>query len=427
MRIKPRVNLVILLLLFGTNLCFPQKILKVDNFKSEFAKKINKQEYYENLEREIDNTLSNFNVVNSKKLISTFSDTHSIFYKNQIVKNAVSKVLNFPLDKNIKLQQAVLETAFTLYLNDFTNEIKEIVKNTNDNVSFAIGVNYLLADDNSKKNLSTKYLSLLENKFPNYSSNPILNNLKWDLEFQTKTGFEKIPSVSDLLNHPFQKGKTVIYSIHRKNRKIPGITIIKKPDGNFVKNKEGSIFYIQQLALSYSNLPGYITNGNTPQGIFSIIGTYISPTETIGPTPNILMRSPFEVSPTIFFHSQNQKIKWNLDDYKNLLPKTWQNYFPIFQSFDAGKSGRKLIIIHGSTDELSYYKNELYFPFTPTNGCLSSKEIWSDQNGKCLESDQVKLINAFNSTNQKKGFLVVFEIDDSEKPITIDEILQFIK
>ncbi|MBK7107240.1 MAG: hypothetical protein IPH62_18350 [Ignavibacteriae bacterium] len=424
MRIKTRVNLIILILLFGINLCYPQKILKVENFKSEFAKKVNKKNYYGNLEREIDKTLSNVNEINSKNWISAFSNAQSIFYKSQIVKTALNKVLKFPIDKNIKLQKSALETAFTLYLNVFSNEIQKIANYTNDNVSFAISVNYLLA--NEKTNIE-KYLSLLKSKFPNYLSIPVLNNLKYDLELKSGKISENIPSIKNLLDHPFQKGKTIIYSIQRKNRKFTGITIIKKPDGSFVKNKDGSVFNIPQLALSYSNLPEYIPNGNTPQGVYSIIGTYISPNKTIGPTPNILARSPFEVSPNIFFHSSDKNIKWDYEDYKNLLPTSWQNYVPIFKSFYAGKSGRKLIIIHGSTDELNYYKNDPYFPLTPTQGCLSSKEIWDEQNGKCLESDQIKLINAFNSTHQKKGFLIVFEIDNKEKPVSIEEILPYIK
>ncbi len=167
-------------------------------------------------------------------------------------------------------------------------------------------------------------------------------------------------------------------------------------------------------------------NGNTPQGIYSIVGVYISPTETIGPTPNILVRSPFEVRTEIFYHNKNSVSNWNQIDYENLLPDTWKNYEPIYQSYKAGKIGRKLIIMHGSTDETKFFKEFPYYPLTPTKGCLSSKEIWSELNGKCIESDQVQLINAFRSAKQKKGFLVVIELDDQNKPISLNEIEKYI-
>ena len=83
--------------------------------------------------------------------------------------------------------------------------------------------------------------------------------------------------------------------------------------------------------------------------------------------------------------------------------------------------------MHGSTDETKYFKDFPYFPLTPTRGCLSSKEIWSDETGFCIESDQVNLINAYKSTKRKKGFLVVIEIDNKEEPIKIEEIERFLK
>ncbi|MCB9250329.1 MAG: hypothetical protein H6613_18150 [Ignavibacteriales bacterium] len=83
--------------------------------------------------------------------------------------------------------------------------------------------------------------------------------------------------------------------------------------------------------------------------------------------------------------------------------------------------------MHGSTDELKFFSKKPYYPLTSTRGCLSSKEIWDTESGKCLESDQVKLINAFNSTKQKKGFLVILEINDKQENVTLEEILPYIK
>lgn len=86
-----------------------------------------------------------------------------------------------------------------------------------------------------------------------------------------------------------------------------------------------------------------------------------------------------------------------------------------------------LIIIHGSTDELKYFEKNEYYPLTPTRGCLSSIEIWNEDNGTCIKSDQSLLIDKFRETKSLKGFLVVFELDDQKKGVDISEIEDLIK
>jgi len=420
------IKIQIIVLLLISNYVPAQKEIKISNLKSNFVLKENKDRYYKNLIEKIESTFKSNIKINLFEWSQALKDAESILLKDDFVKIAVGKSLSLPIDKHIKLQRTVLGTAYALFKVEFQKQINNLFLKTKDKLSYAISVNYLTRSNYEKRN-RIFYLNDLKSRFKDYQQNSLLNNLLYDLNNPANQKFNQQPNIKDLLTHKFQKGKTIVYSFHRRNRLYPGITVIKKPDGSFVKNSDSSIFNIPQLAVSYSNLPGYISNGNTPEGIYSIIGWYISPTETIGPTPNLLVRSPFEVSPEIFFHKRNEYNKWNINDYSNLLPDSWKNYFPIYQSFYAGKSGRKLIIIHGSTDELNYFRDQLYFPLTPTRGCLSSSEIWSEENGECLESDQAKLIIAFKSTRQKKGFLVVVELDNKEKPISINEIENFFK
>ncbi len=425
MKIKAAVKLSIILLLFATNKSSPQKLINFEHLKSNFVKKENKSAYYDNLITSITNTFKQPITNNKKNWIQAFQDAESIFYFDEVVKNAISQALLLPVDELLSLQRTVLVTAYTFYRSEYNHTINRIYEETSDIKSYAIATNYLIKSKFENRDFQF-YVANIKTRFPDYNKDPTLISLLYDI---ANTGFEKFknkPQLSDLLNHPFQPGKTIVYSFHRKNRLYPGITIIKNPDGTFVKNETGSIFSIKQLALSFSNLPGYIINGNTPEGIYSIVGTYISPTETIGPSPNLLVRSPFEVKPDVFFHNGNNKNNW-YENYLSLLPESWKTYFPIFQSYYAGEIGRKLIIVHGSTDDTKYFKNTTYYPLIPTRGCLSSKEIWSEQTGKCLESDQIKLINAFITTRQNKGFLVVIELDDQQKDVTIEEILPFIK
>ncbi|MCB9207464.1 MAG: hypothetical protein H6611_09200 [Ignavibacteriales bacterium] len=420
------IKLTIIHLLFAVNISTAQKFLKVDNLKSAFTKKENKNKYYEDLIKNIKSTLNLPFDKNYDNWNEAIKDAESIFFNESIIKNSLQELFNQKIDKKIKFQRTALEAANTLFEADFSESINNIFEITGDKISLAVSIHYLMKNNFNQRS-SSFYINEIKNRFNDYDSDPLLTNLVYDLENPDSKKFVNYPNLADLFENPFQKGKTIIYSIQRKNREFIGLTIIKKPDGTFVKKDDGTIFNIPQLAVSYSNLPAYIPNGNTPEGIYSIIGIYISPTETIGPTPNVLIRSPFEVSPSIFYHKNNVKNNWDIEDYKNLLPKSWLNYFPIYQSFYAGKIGRKLIIMHGSTDELKYFSNKPYYPLTSTRGCLSSKEIWDAETGKCLESDQVKLINAFSSTKQKKGFLIVLEINDKQENITLEEILPYIK
>jgi hypothetical protein len=419
---KINKTLFLLFLFFISGSSFAQRLVKQNKLRSKFVLEKNKNEYYTKLTSSIYKTLQkSITASTEKEWRKALIYSESLFLKDTKIFTGIKKALSIKIDKFVKLQRAALEVAYASDQNKFTSRINKIFKNTKDITSYAISVNYLLRE-NTNNYTNKFFLNNLKKRFSNWEENPTLISLNYYLENSTAKILTDEPPLKDLLTHSFQKGKTIIYTFLRKNRNYPGITIIKKPDGKFVKNKNGSLFYIPQLAISFSNLPGYIPNGNTPTGIYSVVGTYISPTESIGPTPNILVRSPFEVSPEIFFHKKNKYKKFSEIDYKNLLPKSWQGYFPIYQSFYSGKTGRKLIIIHGSTDDLSYYKNLPYYPMSPTRGCLSSKEIWDSKTGKCLESDQVKLINAFRSTKQNKGFLVVIEIDNKQNAVTIDEI-----
>jgi hypothetical protein len=264
----------------------------------------------------------------------------------------------------------------------------------------------------------------MKNKFPDYKNNPILFSLSNYLVEPMSKCIDKRPPLTDLLSADYGKDNTVIFSLQRADRNYTGLVIVRKPDGKFVRNEDGTIFNVPQLARARTNLPSYITNGNTPQGIFSIQGVGVSKDESIGRTTNIQLIMPFETSKNIFIHSSNSSdTSWYLQSYKNLLPLSWRNYFPIYESFYAGKAGRTEIIAHGTTIDPSFFTGKSYYPISPTLGCLCTKEIWSEENGRRLISDQQALADALNSTGSLKGYLVVVDLDNKKMPVTINEIV----
>ena len=232
------------------------------------------------------------------------------------------------------------------------------------------------------------------------------------------------PTVTELFENQKNLTTKIIYSIQRKNRDFPGMALIQNADGSFVKDAKGKLKTFVQLARSASNLPYFITNGNTPQGIFRIDGTEVSKNQFIGPTPNIQLRMPNEIPGDSFFIKLNQPITSDsiyLQEYNNLLPVKWQTP-SMQQSYWAGKVGRTEIIAHGTTIDPAYFKGKPFYPCTPTLGCLCAKETWDPRTGKLLQSDQLDMVNAFLSTPGVDGYLLVINIDDQQKAVSKTEL-----
>ncbi|MEN8193880.1 MAG: hypothetical protein ABFS12_13745 [Bacteroidota bacterium] len=414
--------LLLTLFLLGTSQVYSQNMIDRTKLKSEYALKQNRSEYIQALKNKIqtifDQKLSS---ANEKEWRSLFREIGLIFYKSDKVYRAIQEAILYSPSASLKFKRSIVETILILYPKEFSDFIENEWRTTVDPTLFAYTSQYMLNQNESittRKRISNALIT----RFKNWES---ISQLKF-LNYYLMNKDTVTPVLREVLHHPFMTGKTIIFSLHRKNRSYAGITIIRKPNGSFVKDENDSIFYIKQLAKSVSGLPGYLSQGDTPQGVFSIVGFYVSPTPSIGPTANVLTRIPYEVPTKLFYHGAIKDKKWKLEDYKNLLPSSWRNYLPIYESFYAGKTGRRKIVMHGSVDDLNFYKDETYFPLTPSKGCLTSKEIWSEKTGKNIESDQTKLMNAFFSTGEIEGFLVVINIDDKEKDVSIEEILPFI-
>jgi hypothetical protein len=178
-----------------------------------------------------------------------------------------------------------------------------------------------------------------------------------------------------------------------------------------------------QLARSASNLPYFITNGSTPQGLYTITGTGISKNVFIGPTPNLQMAMMHEVNTPQFthyfpivFNAPPEKI------YRSYFPENWQQWPGLLEAYAAGKIGRSEIIAHGTTIDPEWFAQQPYYPISPTLGCLCGREIWDPKTGRIVQSDQLNLVNTFIETPGTKGFLMVINLDDKPMPVSAEEI-----
>ena len=357
--------------------------------------------------------------------MDAFGGMELLQYKSPWADGRISIAFDSIEKRSPGFQRALLELAYTNYPNRFSKQVTSLLNNCTDAKVFAMSAEYLLLNNENPLagiNLENKKRQLEKSD----KENAILSQLLFRI--QTPAPHGNSTAISAIIGQHFLQNQRILYSFQRKNRSYPGLAIIRDSTGNFIRDENGIIFSVPQLARSISNLPGYLTNGNTPQGIFRMYGFDSSRTTFIGPTTNIQLTMPFETSLQHFFNDSTITDSiWTADWYKKLLPANCTNYMPFFESFYAGKAGRTEIIAHGTTVDPEYYAGELYYPQTPTMGCLCTKEIWSEVDGKRLASDQQKLVAALKKAGGANGYCVVIEIDDAKNPVTLPEILPLLK
>jgi hypothetical protein len=339
-------------------------------------------------------------------------------YKSDYIKSQLNKAFEAIDQRSHSFQRALMEVVYDLYPKNFTQEAVNLMQNTDNPKIYAMTAEYLLRHDESPFS-KDEIISLMKDKFTDWQNDAILFMLhsRVSNEFQ-----QKLPNVQELLKHDFGEKNTVIFSFQRKDRNYPGITIVRKPNGSFLRNDNGEIFYISHLAKSMSELPSYLTNGNSPKGIYSLQGIGYSDNVFIGPSPNLQMRMPYEADPKNYFHGAVKDTSWKKEYYSNLLPESWKNYLPVYEAYYAGKAGRTEIIAHGTTIDPAFHRDKAYYPNTPSLGCLTAVEKWSPKTGRLEESNQIKFMNALKKANPKKGFFILIELNDKKEQVSLEEI-----
>lgn len=318
-------------------------------------------------------------------------------------------------------RRALLEAVYAVFPKEYQGPIELVFEKETHPKLFAMCGVYLSRADSSVDRTNNIKIRMVE-QFPDYDSTALLVEFtKW-LDRALYQSKNKRPSIKDLMAYHKAMGNKVIYSFQRNNRDYPGIAIVQSANGELARRADGRIMVFEQLARSGSNLPYFITNGNTPQGIYRITGTAVANNNFIGPTPNLQLIMPFEDSLVKFFNGKWDSSIVPLTAYKNLLPASWRNYEPITESFYAGKIGRTEIIAHGTTLDPEYFKDQPYYPLTPTLGCLCAKEIWNVTTGRLLVSEQFNMVSTFMNTAGSRGYLIVVNLDDEARAVSREDV-----
>lgn len=354
-----------------------------------------------------------------------FNAMEVLRYQSAWIKGRIDMMTEEMHSRSEHFQRAALEVLYANYPDKYYQPVKLLLMQTNNTKIFAMCAAYILNGAHAAEDINFLLVKTKQQVALN-PDNAILEQLTYQL-----INFNKpmVPiSLQSLLKPGYLPGHVIVFSFQRKNRNYPGLVMVRDANGHFIKDSSGNYFSVPQLARSITNLPGYLSNGNTPEGIFRMKGYDVSRSGFIGPTVNVQLTMPYEKSPKHFYaDSTITDTSWNLQYYRNLLPKELKDYYPLYQSYYAGKAGRTEIIIHGTTVTPAWYIKEPYFPLTPTMGCLTSKEIWDEETGHRAESDQQKLINALIAAGGPKGYTIVINLDDQARPVVLYDIIPAIE
>jgi len=341
--------------------------------------------------------------------------------KNQYTQRGFEKMFEqyFRLDQSTRL--ALLTAVYGIFPVTFKDKIKEILPYERDPKLFAIAALYDYRLDSSTANRS-RLLRQMDKQFANSSQNILLRQLSSYLLRHLADQQTPTPSALELFRYQQLWKQKTIYSFQRWDRSYSGLCIVQYEDGHFARDKDGKLKVFRQLARSGSGLPSFITNGNTPQGIYRIAGSRVSIDKLIGPTPTLQSIIPFQSDSVFFRGLPYDSSGTKLDNYKMLLPPSWQSYPPMQQSFWAGAAGRRYIVIHGSTLDGSFFEGWSFYPNAPTDGCLSTLESWDSLTGGIDKSDQLELVNTYHKTPGGMGLLEVINLDNQKKNVSFEQI-----
>lgn len=241
----------------------------------------------------------------------------------------------------------------------------------------------------------------------------------------------RVPPLGDLLLWTIAPRQLHLYVICQPDRRVLCQAVLRNRNGQFVR-QNGQLWSVPLLLQSIHGIGWNFNRGEAPQGIYRIEGVVPQPNDKFfrayGQFSLVKLFLPFESGVRKFLPKGKGRFTGSLTSYLALLPPSWRRYFPIEQSYWAGKIGRSLIRIHGSGESPNFFsKNGRYsdsYNWNPTIGCLSALELY-DESGKLQQADMDKLLYALTTVGGKNfaGYMIVVEIPGSSKtPISVAQI-----
>jgi hypothetical protein len=256
----------------------------------------------------------------------------------------------------------------------------------------------------------------LQQRFPQWSQDVYLYTALRELAEMDNP--PALPPLQDLLTWAIAPNQLQMYVFCQADRGALCLAVLKDRNGQFVR-QDGQLWSVSLLLRPvHSGLSWNFTRGQTPQGIFRIEGTRVPDPNTFrayGAFPLVKLFVPYEDGAREFLPGRPRQAPTSLADYQALLPASWRSYFPMQQSYWAGKAGRGLFRIHGSGEDPNFFTNNRRYPnsfgWNPSIGCLSALERY-DEAGRLQQADMPRILEALTrlgGTNFS-GYLVVVDV-----------------
>lgn len=348
------------------------------------------------------------------------------------VDQAVAQLVSFSTRPGLSdAQQRIVEMALQigtqLYLSQPANhallgsQFQQTVERSPDPEWVAMALSALVkagADPQQQQQWSDR----VRQRFPQWNQNVYLYTTLRDIDILTRP--LPPPPLTDLLNWTIAPGQPQLYVICSPDRGALCQTVLKDRNGQFVR-QSGQLWSVPLSLRSIHNLSWNFTRGETPQGIYRIEGTRSPDAETFrayGSFPLVALFVPYEEGVREFLPGRPGSLTGSVTAYQALLPPSWRNYFPIQESYWAGKAGRGLFRIHGSGEAPSFFTNNSRYPnsanWNPTLGCLSALELYDDS-GRLQQADMPRILSTLQAAGGGKltGYLIVVEVPD---PVSLE-------
>lgn len=345
-----------------------------------------------------------------------------------------------------KAQQRTLYMAMQvgtqLYLNhpavysSLEQQFLQTIERSKDSEFVAIALSALSQGNNITPEQMQQLMTRIRSRFPKWSNDLVLRTTVQDVIESTRRS--AVPPLADLLSWTIARGQPHVYVICTDSRKVLCKAVLKDRNGKFVQaGEQGQLWSVPLLLNSIHGVKWNFFRGQTPQGIYRIERTMPKAEpqffRAYGQFPLVKLFVPFESGVREFLPGRKGRFTGSIKDYQALLPPSWRSYFPIQQTYWAGKMGRSLFRIHGSGDSPDYFSRQSRNPdsynWNPTIGCLSALELYNEA-GVLQQADMPKILNALTAagSNNFSGYLVVVEMpQSSDTPISLEQIKAAIK
>ncbi len=273
----------------------------------------------------------------------------------------------------------------------------------------------------------------VQQRFANGAGNLALQTTLRDLDWQQAP--QPLPPLSDLLAYTVAPGELQLYVLCRPSRAVACTTLLKDRLGRFVRQENSQLWSVPLLTRSLHDLSWNFTRGSTPQGIHRIEGTVERPDpkffRAFGQFPLVQLFVPYERGVKAFLPGQPGTLTGSIQAYTALLPAAWRDYWPVQQSYWAGRLGRSLFRIHGTGEAPGFFTGSARHPDTrdwsPAIGCLSARELYDDT-GTLQQADMPRILSALAAAGGSAnftGYLIVLEVPDTQPldlPVSLNDL-----